>query len=86
MISNEEFNQYMPNVTVIPFASTQRTLYPAEVFIPKGLAGQTKDSIAMVHQVRTIAKERLERRVGALQNEGLRRQILDALADHFDWL
>ncbi len=30
IVSNEEFNQAMPNVTVLPLTSTQRQLYPAE--------------------------------------------------------
>lgn len=84
VISNEEFNRAMPNVTIVPLTSTKRTLYPAEVLIPKGLAGQPQDSIAMVHQIRTVAKERLIKRWGSLHNEGLQRQIHDALRDHFD--
>lgn len=56
IISNEEFNQAMPNVTVLPLTSTQRRLYPSEVLLPKGRAGQPLDSIIMAHQVRTISK------------------------------
>jgi mRNA interferase MazF len=39
IISNEEFNQAMPNVTVLPITSTKRGLYPSEVFLPQGMAG-----------------------------------------------
>lgn len=30
IVSNEEFNQAMPNVTVLPLTSTRRRLYPSE--------------------------------------------------------
>lgn len=29
IVSNEEFNQAMPNVTVLPLTSTKRRLYPS---------------------------------------------------------
>ena len=60
IVSNEEFNQVMPNVTVLPLTSTKRRLYPSEVFLPQGKAGQPLDSIIMAHQIRTISKERLK--------------------------
>ncbi len=34
IVSNEEFNQAMPNVTVLPLTSAKRRLYPSEVFLP----------------------------------------------------
>lgn len=33
IVSNEEFNQAMPNVIVLPLTSTKRRLYPSEVFL-----------------------------------------------------
>jgi mRNA interferase MazF len=59
IVSNEEFNQALSNVTVLPLTSTRRNLYPAEVFLPSGIAGQPSDSIIMAHQIRTISKKRL---------------------------
>jgi len=61
IVSNEEFNQAMPNVTVLPLTSTQRRLYPAEVLLPERAAGQPLASIVMAHQIHTIAKQRLGR-------------------------
>lgn len=84
IVSNEEFNIAMPNVTVLPLTSTQRRLYPSEVFLPKSAAGQPRDSIIMAHQVRTISKQRLGNTIGHLDDEGTRAQVLDALREHFE--
>ncbi|HLZ07287.1 MAG TPA: type II toxin-antitoxin system PemK/MazF family toxin, partial [Chloroflexota bacterium] len=53
IVSNEDANQILSNVTVLPLTSTQRKLYPAEVTLPAGAAGQPRDSIVMAHQIRT---------------------------------
>jgi len=84
IISNEEFNQAMPNVTVLPLTSTQRRLYPSEVLIPKGKAGQPLDSIIMAHQVRTISKQRLKGLLGYLEDHELRQQVREAIKEHLD--
>lgn len=84
IVSNEAFNQAMPNVTVLPLTSTQRRLYPAEVFLPGGEAGQPQNYIIMVHQVRTISKTRLKGLVGYLRDPSLRRQVQQAIQDHLD--
>jgi mRNA interferase MazF len=83
VVSNEDYNQAMPNLTVLPLTSTQRTLYPAEVFLPRG-AGQPLDSIVMAHQVRTIAKERVQSLLGYVEDEPLRQAVREAIADHLD--
>ena len=54
IVSNEEFNQSMPNLTILPLTSTQRRLYPSEVLLTRGKAGQPLESIIMAHQIRTI--------------------------------
>jgi mRNA interferase MazF len=84
VVSNDDFNRAIPNVTVLPLTSTQRRPYPAEVLIPQGLAGQPRDSIVMAHQVRTISQRRLGRSLGTLTDSGLRRAIQQAIKDHFD--
>ena len=86
IVSNEAFNQGMTNVTVLPLTSTQRRLYPSEVILPAGAAGQPLDSIVMAHQVRTISKQRLLRQIGRLDDEALREAIREAIRDHFDLL
>ena len=84
IVSNEDFNQAMPNVTVLPLTSTRRQLYPSEVVLPRGSAGQPLDSIVLAHQVRTISKQRLRRVFGSLDDRALRRAVQDALEEHFD--
>ena len=82
IISNEEFNQAMPNITVLPITSTKRTLYPSEVFLPQGMAGQPLNSIIMAHQVRTISKMRLGNLIGYLEDEAIRKEVDLALKEH----
>ena len=82
--SNEEYNQSMPNVTVLPLTSTKRRLYPSEVFLPHGKAGQPLDSIIMAHQIRTISKQRLKGLLGYLEDPQLRHEVSEAIKDHLD--
>ncbi len=82
IISNEEFNQAMPNVTVLPLTSTQRRLYPSEVMLPKGKGGQPLDSIIMAHQIRTISKQRLGNLLGYLEDLQLRHEAREAIKEH----
>jgi len=84
VVSNEAFNQGMTNVTVLPLTSTRRRLYPSEVLLSAGAAGQPLDSIVMAHQVRTISKQRLQRQIGQLDEEILREAVREALREHFD--
>lgn len=84
VVSNEEFNQAMPNVTVLPLTSTRRRLYPSEVLLKKGQAGLGLESIAMAHQIRTISKQRLVRLLGHLDDVDLRREVHGAIKEHLD--
>lgn len=84
VVSNEEFNQALTNVTVLPLTSTKRHLYPAEVLLPQKKAGQPMESIVMAHQVRTISKRRLGRIHGYLSDPELQRKVVEAIKDHFD--
>jgi len=82
IVSNEEFNQVMPNVTVLPLTSTKRRLYPSEVSLPQGKAGQPLDSIIMAHQIRTISKQRLKGLLGYLEDPQLRYEVCAAIKEH----
>ncbi|MFO7772784.1 MAG: type II toxin-antitoxin system PemK/MazF family toxin [Dehalococcoidia bacterium] len=84
IVSNEEFNQAMPNVTVLPLTSAKRRLYPSEVFLPQGKAGQPMDSIVMAHQIRTISKQRLGGLFGYLEDARLRDEVQRAIKEHLD--
>lgn len=82
IISNEDYNQTIPNVTVLPLTSTKRRLYPSEVFLPQGKAGQPLDSIIMAHQIRTISKQRLKGLLGYLEDKKLRDEVCAAIKEH----
>jgi len=84
IVSNEEFNQAMPNVTVLPLTSTRRNLYPSEVLLTESKAGQPSQSIIMAHQIRTISKRRLGRLLGHLDDSGLRNAVREAIREHLD--
>ena len=84
IVSNEEYNQTIPNVTILPLTSTQRRLYPSEVLLLKGKAGQPLDSIIMAHQIRTISKQRLKGLLGHLEDPQLRLEVCKAIKDHLD--
>ena len=84
VVSNEVFNQVVPNVTVLPVTSTARELYPAEVKVKSGTAGLTRDSIVMAHQIRTISQTRLRQTLGSIDSPQLRRAVRDAIAEHLD--
>lgn len=80
IVSNEGFNQAMPNVTILPLTSTQRRLYPSEVLLAEGKAGQSLSSIIMAHQIRTISKQRLGRLWGYLDDPQLRHEVRGELS------
>jgi mRNA interferase MazF len=82
IISNEDYNQTIPNVTVLPLTSTKRRLYPSEVFLPQGKSGQPLDSIIMAHQIRTISKQRLKGLLGYLKDPQLRDEVYAAIKAH----
>jgi mRNA interferase MazF len=84
VVSNEEFNQVVSNVTVLPLTSTVRPLYPTEVAVKRGTAGLTRDSIVMAHQIRTISQRRLRQVLGTVHGPDLRRAIREAMAEHLD--
>ena len=84
IVSNEEFNQAMPNVTILPLTSTRRRLYPSEVLLLEGKAGQPLESIIMAHQVRTISKKRLRGMLGYLDDAQLRQEVHKAIKEHLD--
>ncbi|KFD42503.1 hypothetical protein HY02_06090 [Peptococcaceae bacterium SCADC1_2_3] len=84
IISAEEVNQVLPVVTVLPVTSAKpgREIYPTEVFLSKETSGLPKDSIVMAHQIRTIAKQRLNERCGEVSQEELQIKIREAVLRH----
>lgn len=72
--------------TVCPI-TTRRSRYPGEVSIPAGHAGQTKDGLILIHQVRTVDLRRVTAfqvagRVQFVTDSAVRREVRAALAHH----
>ena len=84
IVSSEDYNQTISNVTVLPLTSTKRRLYPSETPIPEGKASQPLASIIMAHQIRTISKHRLGRLLGYLDDTQLRHEVHRAIKEHLD--
>jgi mRNA interferase MazF len=84
VVNIEEFNQAIPNLTILPLTSTRRRLYPSEVALPKGGAGLPLDPIILAHQIRTISTRRLRRTIGYLEDPALRVSVREAIKEHLD--
>ena len=53
-------------ITVVPVTSNVKRIYPFQVMLPAAQCGLPRDSKAQAEQVRSIAVERVGRRVGQL--------------------
>ena len=81
VISDEEMNQILPVVNVLPLTARKqgRRVYPNEVLLPTGTAGLEQESIVLCYQIRTLDKMRLQRCVGAIEDVSVQAGICDAL-------
>lgn len=68
-------------ITVVPVASNTGRVYPFQVLLPAEVTGLPRDSKAQAEQVRSIAAERVGRRLGALP-AALIRELDEALRVH----
>lgn len=68
-------------LTVVPITSNLRRIHPFQVLLPASETGLELDSKAQAEQVRSVAIERIGRRVGHL-GPSLMRQLDDALRLH----
>jgi mRNA interferase MazF len=53
-------------ITVVPVTSNTERVYPFQVLLPAGQTGLPRDSKAQAEQVRSVAVDRIGRRVGQL--------------------
>jgi mRNA interferase MazF len=81
VVSRESANAALPVVTVLPLISWRkgRHIYPNEVLLPSGSVGLNHDAIAMAHQTRTVAKERLQAPLGMIEDDELRTAVRRAM-------
>ena len=70
-------------VTVVPVTSNITTIYPFQVFLPAATTGLAVDSKAQAEQIRSVATERLRRRIGRVAPAELA-QLDDALRLHLE--
>lgn len=83
IVSNDINNQYADTVSIVPITSTTSKIYPFEVFLSKGEGNLTNDSKAKCNQIRTIDKQRLEQRIGAIGAEKIK-EVEKAILIHLD--
>jgi len=71
IISINAMNLHSPRLIIAPITSRVGKIYPFEVFLPGGSGGLEKDSKIMPDQMRSIDKQRLVRKIGAVEHEVL---------------
>jgi mRNA interferase MazF len=69
IISCDEANKYLKTITVIPFSSKAKKIYPFDVFVSKQESGLDTDSKLKIPQMRAVDKGRLKRYISALPEE-----------------
>ena len=81
VISEEEINQILPVVNVLPITSYKegRRIYENEVFLKISETGLPKESIVLCHQIRTLDKRRLIKTIGKVESSEKRNEIIDSL-------
>ena len=70
VVSHDAFNQTpgWRSVIVVPLSTSpaQRRRGPTAVLIRKGTAGLGREGVALCHQVTTLDRAKLDRRIGSL--------------------
>jgi mRNA interferase MazF len=70
-------------ITVVPVTSNVSKIYPFQVPLSSETSGLTVDSKAQAEQIRSVAAERLQRRIGRLSAEEIT-QLDEALRLHLE--
>lgn len=86
-ISNDAVNAALPVFTCLPFSSVKpgMKIYPTEVYISASDSGLSRDSVVMLHQIRTVSTSRIiGDAIGEIKDTALRQQINRALTQYFD--
>lgn len=86
VISNDAVNEVLPVATILPISSVKigSYIYPTEVFLPKDKSSLPKDSVIMIHQIKTISKERILNQIGSINDENIKNAINDAMKNYFE--
>jgi mRNA interferase MazF len=81
VISDEQINQILPVVNVLPLTSRKanRKIYPNEFLLPMNINIFEKESIVLCYQIRTLDKTRLIKDIGKIEDFGLQEGIINSL-------
>jgi mRNA interferase MazF len=87
VISSEIMNEVLPIVTIIALTTHKpgRKVYPVEVLLSPAVTGLPQESIAMAHQIRAIAKERLREKCGGIHAAEIKDNIRQAVKTYLDF-
>lgn len=67
VIQNDVGNEAAPATIIAPLTTKSFSKeYPTNVHLPKGVSGLKSDSTALLSQIRTVDKARLEKKIGHL--------------------
>jgi mRNA interferase MazF len=82
LIFSNNYENLLDVITIIPITSRKdgRKIYPNEVFLETQLE---KPSILLCQQIRTISKKRLIRKLSAIEDTELQREIIDTACYRF---
>lgn len=77
VVSHDGFNEALNwrSILVVPLSTSERQAArgPTAVPLPSGAGGLTHDSVALCHQVTTLDRAKLAKRLGALNAEDVAR-------------
>jgi mRNA interferase MazF len=85
VISEDFFNELLNVINIIPLTTFKegRTIYPNEALLEKEDSSLENNSIALVHQIRTIDKKRLIKYLGQIKNSSIQEEIKEAIRFQF---
>lgn len=86
VISNNMVNEILPVTTILPVSSLKENsrAFPTEVLLPPEVTGLPKPSVVMVHQIRTVSRQRIGKKCGEIADDEIKKKIQDALRDYFE--
>lgn len=69
IISNNINNQYSQTITILPITDKGQKIYPVESVLSEQTSGLSKVSKIKCQQIRTIDKQRLVKKMGAIEDQ-----------------
>ena len=86
IISNDSVNHNLPVSTVIPLSSMKENdkVYVTEIILPGEITGLSKDSVAMLQQIRTVSHNRLVNKAGVIGDDSYKEKILEMIKMYFE--